>query len=109
MKYHCVKQHDITDCGAACLATISKQNGYKISITKIREVSGRDKSGTNMFGIVKAADGREKIQSSSKKLIFFPHRCISFKDLKTSDSCGILEENQGRIGQNIFWEWDYGN
>lgn len=23
MKYHCVKQHDITDCGAACLATIS--------------------------------------------------------------------------------------
>lgn len=24
MKYYCVRQHDITDCGAACLATISK-------------------------------------------------------------------------------------
>ena len=24
-KYHCIKQHDIKDCGAACLATISKQ------------------------------------------------------------------------------------
>lgn len=34
MKYYCIKQHDITDCGAACLATISKQNGYKIGITK---------------------------------------------------------------------------
>ena len=33
MRYYCVKQHDITDCGAACLATICRQNGYKIGIT----------------------------------------------------------------------------
>ncbi|NLP47075.1 MAG: hypothetical protein GX347_08570, partial [Epulopiscium sp.] len=26
-KHHCIKQQDITDCGAACLATISKQYG----------------------------------------------------------------------------------
>lgn len=45
MKYYCVKQHDITDCGAACLATICKQNGYKIGITKIREVAGTDQQG----------------------------------------------------------------
>lgn len=32
MKYYCIKQHDITDCGAACLATICRQNGYKIGI-----------------------------------------------------------------------------
>ena len=31
---------DITDCGAACLATICRQNGYKIGISKIREVAG---------------------------------------------------------------------
>ena len=47
MKYYCIKQHDITDCGAACLATICKQNGYKIGITQIREVAGTDKQGTN--------------------------------------------------------------
>jgi hypothetical protein len=35
MKYYCIKQHDITDCGAACLATICKQNGYKIGITRV--------------------------------------------------------------------------
>ena len=40
MKYYCIKQHDITDCGAACLATICRQNGYKIGISKIREVAG---------------------------------------------------------------------
>ena len=43
-KYTCIKQHDIADCAAACLATISKQYGLKIPITKIREVLGTDKS-----------------------------------------------------------------
>ncbi len=56
MRYYCVKQHDIIDCGAACLATISKQNGYKIGITKIREAAGTDKQGTNAYGIIKAAE-----------------------------------------------------
>ena len=56
MKYYCIKQHDITDCGAACLATIAKQYGLSISITKIREVAGTDKQGTNAYGMVKAAE-----------------------------------------------------
>ena len=55
MKYHCVKQHDITDCGAACLATICKQNKYNVGITKIREYAGTDKQGTNVYGLIKAA------------------------------------------------------
>lgn len=56
MRFICIKQHDITDCGAACLATICKQNGYKIGITKIREIAGTDKAGTNAYGIIKAAE-----------------------------------------------------
>lgn len=56
MKYYCIKQHDITDCGAACLATISKQYGLSTSITKIRETAGTDKMGTNAYGMVKAAE-----------------------------------------------------
>ena len=54
--YYCVNQDDITDCGAACLATISKQYGFRTSITKIREVAGTDKQGTNAYGVVKAAE-----------------------------------------------------
>ena len=49
MEYQCIMQHDITDCGAACIATICKQNGYKISITRIREVAGTDKQDTNVL------------------------------------------------------------
>lgn len=56
MKYYCIKQHDITDCGAACLATISKQYGLKMPISKIREVAGTDKQGTNAVGMIKAAE-----------------------------------------------------
>jgi ABC-type bacteriocin/lantibiotic exporter with double-glycine peptidase domain len=39
----CIKQHDMKDCGAACLATIAKQYGLKVPISKIREVAGTDK------------------------------------------------------------------
>ena len=56
MRYYCIKQHDITDCGAACLATISKQYGLTLSITKIRLIAGTDKMGTNAYGMIKAAE-----------------------------------------------------
>ncbi|UZP03902.1 peptidase domain-containing ABC transporter [Clostridium botulinum] len=55
-KYICIKQHDLKDCGAACLATISKQYGLKIPISKIREVAGTDKQGTSAYGLIKAAE-----------------------------------------------------
>ena len=56
MRYFCVRQHDITDCGAACLATVTKQYGYSTSITKIRETAGTDTEGTNAYGMVKASE-----------------------------------------------------
>ncbi len=62
-KYHCVKQHDITDCGAACLVTISKQYGFNIPISKVRQIAGTDKMGTNGLGVVKAA---QKLGFSAK-------------------------------------------
>ena len=56
MKYYCIKQHDMTDCGAACIATVSKKYGLKMPISKIREVAGTDKQGTNAAGMIKAAE-----------------------------------------------------
>lgn len=55
-KYICIKQHDEKDCGVACLATISKQHGLKVPISKLREVAGTDKQGTNVLGLIKAAE-----------------------------------------------------
>lgn len=56
MRFFCVRQHDITDCGAACLATILKQYGHTTSISKIRQIAGTDKAGTNVYGMVMAAE-----------------------------------------------------
>lgn len=56
MNFYCVKQHDMTDCAAACLATVSKQYGLQLPISKIREIAGTDKMGTNALGMVKAAE-----------------------------------------------------
>ena len=55
MKYPCVRQHDITDCGAACLLTCLIRYGYNISINQIRKYANTDKNGTTAYGIVKAA------------------------------------------------------
>ena len=54
MNYTCIKQHDITDCAAACLATASRQYGLKLPISRIREIAGTDKMGTNAYGVVQA-------------------------------------------------------
>lgn len=55
-KYHCVKQQDIKDCGPACLATILRQYGLKISISKLRELAGTDFEGSTVYGIVQSAE-----------------------------------------------------
>lgn len=54
-KYVLVKQHDETDCGAACLASIAEYYGKRISISRIRYFSGTDCFGTSGFGLVKGA------------------------------------------------------
>lgn len=50
-----IKQHDITDCGAACLASISAHYKLEIPIARIRQYAGTDKKGTNVLGLLEAA------------------------------------------------------
>ncbi len=51
-----IKQHDITDCGAACLASISAHYQKQLPISKIRQMAGTDKRGTNVLGLIQAAE-----------------------------------------------------
>ncbi len=51
-----IKQHDITDCGAACLASVAAHYGFKLSISRIRQYASTDKKGTNLLGMVEAAE-----------------------------------------------------
>lgn len=51
-----IKQHDITDCGAACLASIAAHYHLQIPIARIRQYAGTDKKGTNVLGLIEAAE-----------------------------------------------------
>lgn len=55
MKKIAIKQHDITDCGAACLASISAHYKLEMPIARIRQYAGTDKKGTNVLGLIEAA------------------------------------------------------
>jgi len=50
-----IKQHDITDCGAACLASIATYYGLQLPISRIRQMAGTDKKGTNVLGLIEAS------------------------------------------------------
>lgn len=51
-----IKQRDITDCGAACLASVGEHYKLKMPVSKIRQIAGTDQKGTNALGMVKAAE-----------------------------------------------------
>ncbi len=50
-----IKQHDQSDCGVACLASILQFYGGRKSLESLREMSGTAKTGTTMLGIYQAA------------------------------------------------------
>jgi ATP-binding cassette subfamily B protein len=51
-----IKQHDITDCGAACLASVAAHYDLKLPIARIRQYASTDKKGTNVLGMIEAAE-----------------------------------------------------
>lgn len=57
-KKYLVKQHDMTDCAAACLATISMYYKKEITITKLRDILGTDIKGTTLKGL---EDGAKRL------------------------------------------------
>lgn len=56
MKYNFVKQHDATDCAAACLAMVCLHYKKETTITKLRDMMGTDLKGTNLLGLSNCAD-----------------------------------------------------
>ncbi len=56
MRYTFVKQHDATDCAAACLAMICLHYKKETTITQLRDLMGTDLKGTNLLGLSKCAD-----------------------------------------------------
>lgn len=58
-----IKQHDMRDCGAACLASVAGHYGLQLPIAKIRQLCHTDKRGTNALGLIQ---GLEQIGFNAK-------------------------------------------
>lgn len=56
MRYTYIKQHDATDCAAACLAMICLHYRKETTITRLRDMMGTDLKGTNLIGLSKCAE-----------------------------------------------------
>lgn len=51
-----IKQHDIKDCGAACLASVASHYGLQMPIAKIRQICHTDTRGTNVLGLIQGLE-----------------------------------------------------
>jgi ATP-binding cassette, subfamily C, bacteriocin exporter len=51
-----VKQRDNMDCGAACLTSVSAYYNLHVPVSKIRQLANTDKKGTNVLGLIEAAE-----------------------------------------------------
>ena len=61
--YVCVRQNDMSDCGAAALATVALHHRRPIGLEQMRDLAGTDRIGTNLLGLLNAA---EKLGFSAK-------------------------------------------
>lgn len=50
-----VRQHDNTDCAAACVASVCAHYGLRLPLLRIREACGTGPDGTSLQGIMTPA------------------------------------------------------
>ncbi len=76
-----IKQRDITDCGAACLASVAAYYKLNLPVAKIRQWAGTDKKGTNAWGLIKAAEKMgmtaKGVKATPEALVEIPYPAIA--------------------------------
>jgi ATP-binding cassette subfamily B protein len=55
-RYACIRQTDQSDCGAAALATVALHYRRPLGIQQLRDLAGTDRIGTNLLGLLHAAE-----------------------------------------------------
>lgn len=60
-----IYQHDERDCGAACLAMVAACYGLRQPLSRYREITKTDRSGTNLYGLV---DGAKRLKLDAAAL-----------------------------------------
>jgi ATP-binding cassette subfamily B protein len=98
-----IKQHDITDCGAACLASVAAHYQLRVPIARIRQYANTDKRGTNVLGMIEAADKlgfqAKGVKGTSESLKKIPLPAIAHVSLSpTSSATNPVSPERERVG-----------
>jgi ABC-type bacteriocin transporter len=76
-----IRQHDLTDCGAACLASVAAFYGLQLPIARIRQFAGTDLKGTSVLGITEAATrlgfSAKAVKGAFESMYTLPHPVIA--------------------------------
>jgi len=116
-----VKQHDITDCGAACIASVAAHYGLKLPVARIRQYAFTDKKGTNVLGMIEAVQrfGFEAkgVKGSLECLTEIPKPAIAHVIVKeqlqhfvvvykvTKDSIVVMDPCDGKLHKKTHEEF----
>lgn len=83
-----LKQLDGTDCGATCVASVAKYYNLNLPIAQIRQIAGTDKNGTNVSGMIEAAESfgfdAKAFRGSFQSLFNIPLPAIAHTVIKGS-------------------------
>ena len=55
-RYPHIRQHDETDCAAACLAMITKYYGHPVGIARLRDMANVDADGATLWSVAQASE-----------------------------------------------------
>lgn len=81
-RYSLVRQNDQTDCGAAALATIALHYRCPVGLHQLRDLSGTDRTGTNLSGLLYAAKqsgfAAKGVKSSYEALTQVPLPAVAY-------------------------------
>lgn len=71
--YYCIQHYDLKMAGPACLATVAKQYGLRVSVTNLQELCLTDPNGANIWGLIK---GAQYLKLSAKIVELSPDESI---------------------------------
>ena len=117
-----IKQHDITDCGAACLASIAAHYQLQLPIARIRQMAGTDKKGTNLLGMIQAAEklgfSAKGVRADLENLLEVPTPTVAHVVVKkhlhhfvviyqvTKDYVKVMDPGPGKMVKVPMAEWE---
>ncbi|MEP6618120.1 MAG: peptidase domain-containing ABC transporter, partial [bacterium] len=91
-----VKQHDASDCGVACLASIARHHRQTVSIARLRQHAQTDQTGTSLLGLARAARhigySAKAVRATPESLVRAPMPAVAHVKLQSGAQHFIVLE-----------------